>query len=598
MAHPPSYEDAIADVDVVQLVCHYFDDTCLVNSSRVCTKWHSTMNRRLWRDPFAFVASRPHPFRNAMQLIRKIKEIPVERTARTLRFVMALDFRPLLALGNDPAHNESFQHYEMYFSTRTAVMCSTYLPNLRFLYLAGLQVIDRDRPLWQTEDRVDRPRQLLLLDARGVRALNCGLIPQHNAFGNLMFVDLSYTIRPEGFQRIFSGGRFLNLRVLKLRGLKLTDSMLPDIILRSGHRLWSLDIRDNLLTVAGVQQLIDNCLQPLPPQLNDVTSLELVEAAPKYERDITLDHQSQTERLSIACRPDDEASFTRYLNVRGNLLQPLGYVLDEKDDLLKATGLTNLHISGNKLNASAVDIILPYMVHLKVLDVASIRVHPSQSGRKYSYLTTTQNTLPLIQSLGCCTEFLRIHHSAVTGTNTPIFSLSSLKYSLAYLRDAEKAKMAGKQKLFLPRDNYHLRHLTLTDIPTKSFGPVIHRLIDFLNDCVAQERVLRDAAHSVGLRHRRAPKLLSGLHTLRLEFMAEDTGLSNQSVGSASEDHDADGFLRESEKDFSFFDDNQPRSVPVIKEEFVHDVLGTIKRWRKYSIHKWAGKLEIDLPHG
>jgi hypothetical protein len=533
-----------------------------------------------------------------MHLIRRMRETPANRAARTLGCVIALDFRPLMALGNNPAHNKSFQRYEMYFSTRTAMMCSTYLPNLRFIYLAGLRVVDYDKPLWQTEDRFERPRQLLLLDAHGVRSLNCGLIPQHEALCNLMFLDLSYTIRPEGFQRTFSEGHFPNLRVLKLRGLKLTDSMLPDMILRSGHRLWSLDIRDNLFTAAGVQQLVDNCLQSLPPRPKDAASPEFVEAVPKYERDITLDHQSQTEKLSMTCRPDDNASFTRYLKIRGNILQPIGHVLDEKDDLLKATGLTHLHISGNKLNSSAVEIILPYMVHLKVLDIGSIRVHPSQSGRKYSYLITTQSSLPLFQSSGCCTEVLRIHHSSVTGIITPLSSSSSSKYSLSYLGEVEKAEITGKQQLFTPRGNYHLRHLTLIDIPTKSFGPVVHKLIEFLNDCVVQERVLRDAAHSVGLRHRRAPKVLPGLHTLRLEFIAEDTGTSNQTRASASEDLDADDFLRKSEQDFSFFNDDQPRSVPAIKEEFVYNVLDVIKHWRKYSIHKWAGKLEIVLPHG
>jgi hypothetical protein len=63
MAHPPSYEDAIATADVVRLVCHYLDEASLITGSRVCSEWHIVMNTRLWSDPFAFVARGLYPFR-------------------------------------------------------------------------------------------------------------------------------------------------------------------------------------------------------------------------------------------------------------------------------------------------------------------------------------------------------------------------------------------------------------------------------------------------------------------------------------------------------------------------------------------------------
>jgi hypothetical protein len=530
--------------------------------------------------------------------MRKLRGISSDRAAKTLFLVLILDFRPLIALKNDPAHYESFQIHELYLSTQTAMLCSTYLPNLRFIYLESLRIHDHDMPLWQKDGRVERPHQILLLSSCAVESLNCGWLAQYEALRGLMFLDISYTIRPEGFQRIFSTAIFPNLRVLKVRGLKLTDSMLPNIILQTGHRLWSLDIRDNLLTSAGVKLLVDNSLLPhsSPPKVAPNLRKEMLENPPKYERDPTVDHQQQTKSPLIVCRPDDEVRFANYLKAHGNLLQHVGPILDEQDEFFKATGLTHLYISGNKLNPSSAYILLQHTVHLKVLDIGCMRMHPPMSGKKFSFLVAAEDCLPLLHESGSCIEILRIHHSLVTGIITPLSSPSSSKYSVPRLRETEKHQA---WRSFTPRENHHLRHLTLTDVPVKSFGPVVHRIIDFLNNCVIQEREFLDAAQSVGLRHRRSPKLLPGLRTLRLEFIAEDTGAWSGSGGSTSGDKDADEFLRESEQDFSFFDDKQLHAPQVvIEKEQVHDVVAMLTHWRKYSVFKWGGKLEIVLPHG
>jgi hypothetical protein len=516
----------------------------------------------------------------------------------TPKLILSLDFRPLLARLHEPAHLERLRQSEQYLTTEMASICAMHLPNLRFFYLDGLTVENPDRPISPVIKAV-KPCQILLLSTTGTRTLNCGLVPEHKAFHHVMFLDISHTVRPEGFQRLFNSTSFPNLRVLKLRGLKLTDSMLPNMILHTGLRLWSLDIRENLLTGVGIWLILDNCIRSYPAMMPCVKSKTLREA-PEYEQDATIDLYRQAKSLSLTCRPDDEESFSAYLKAHGDLMQHCGIVLDEDDDLMKATGLTHLYISGNKLNEVAVDAILEHSSYLRVLDIGSIMVRPSNPGTNFSQTTTAGVHLFSSYSSRSRTEVLRIHHSIITGVDTPLPRASPSKYSLQSLRDLERRQASPDWESYNPQDNYYLHELTLTDLPTKSYGPIAHRLIEFLNNCVAQERYLLDASVAVGLRSRRSPILLSGLRMLRLEFMGEDTRESSGSYKSTSEDRDADNFLRESAQDFSFFNDNQPltSTILVAEEEYVHDVLAMLKDWRKYSVFRWGGKLEIVLPEG
>jgi hypothetical protein len=462
-------------------------------------------------------------------------------------------------------------------------------------------VTDRDSPL-SAEIKSKMPHQILLLSLTGAGPLDCGLVLKHEAFHGVMFLDISRTIHPEGFQRLLNSTNFPNLRVLKLRGLRLTDSMLPNIILNSGIRLWSLDIRDNLLTAASIRLILHYCIRLCPEHMSSGKS-NILRDAPEFEQDALLDLQRQTKSLSLTCRPDDEDSFSAYLRAHGDLMHHRSNVIDEDDDMMKATGLTHLYISGNKLNDDAVHRVLQHSCSLTVLDVGSIKVRPSKPGTNFSHITTAGTHLFSSYRSSSRTEVLRIHHSIVTGVHTPFSYPShpgSSKYSLQSLQDLERHQMSPYLEVCKPQDNYYLRELTLTDLPSKSCGPIAHKLIEFLNNCVKQERYLLDAANSVGLRNRRSPILLPGIRTLRLEFVAEDTGESSRNYKSTSEDYDADNFVRESAQDFSFFGNDQPLAsvLPVLKKEHVHDILAMLKNWRKYSVIRWGGRLEIVLPQG
>lgn len=166
---------------------------------------------------------------------------------------------------------------------------------------------------------------------------------------------------------------------------------------------------------------------------------------------------------------------------------------------------------------------------------------------------------------------------------------------------------------FSPLDNFRLRELTLTGMPTKSFGPILCRLREFLALCAKQERIL--AAARAGVTHRRSPEVLSGLRVLRLEFVdvaVERGGVAVGGFASVSGDRDADVFLEESRGDFSFFDEAPSVASPVaaleasrrrVLEEAARvrgpclvDVVAGLKEFRDTAVLRWGGWLELVFP--
>jgi hypothetical protein len=117
---------------------------------------------------------------------------------------------------------------------------------------------------------------------------------------------------------------------------------------------------------------------------------------------------------------------------------------------------------------------------------------------------------------------------------------------------------------FIPDTNPRIRSLTLTDVPRKSYGLVINWLKGFLDLAARQESNIELSAPAD---RRRGAEMLSGLRVLRLEFEAR----RDQPVAaglSVSGNADADVFMEESAKDFSFFDgdggeeDDSPDTAP------------------------------------
>ena len=244
---------------------------------------------------------------------------------------------------------------------------------------------------------------------------------------------------------------------------------------------------------------------------------------------------------------------------------------------------------------------------------ASAEAKISQS---ISNFANEQGTAHLLNHLtGTRIEDLRIHHSLVTCVPTIGQGRLDLGYTPQHLHKAEKfSEIEFQAAAFNPLCNYRLTSLTLTDIPLKSTGPTINRLITFLRLCARQEAILRAASTSGPRKTRHSPRLLPGLRRLRLEFIQERSGMDD--IGpSVSGDQDADEFQAQSQGDFSFFADEKMPSSPMSRRSSVwggggsaksslaelvetKDVCEELKIFRRGENEggKWSGKLELVVP--
>jgi hypothetical protein len=304
-----------------------------------------------------------------------------------------------------------------------------------------------------------------------------------------------------------------------------------------------------------------------------------------------------------------------YMKQYADLTSDSSHVLPEKDPMRKSTGLTHLYISDNRFTSRGIRKLLQNTNRLQVLDVGTVRTSPSL---RYPIPHTTPYCQPdtaylLHRKTGTRMETLRIHHSLITQTPTIVQGRLDLGYTPQHLAKAERFSEKEPQG-FNPLDNYRLTFLTLTDIPLKSTGSTIARLIDFLRLCAIQEQTLLTASQS-STRTRRSPRLLPGLRRLRLEFLNERAGADD--IGpSVSEDTDADEFQAQSMGDFSFFADEKPTSplsrrgseaggwnwpLPGSSKSSmaevveVKDVVEELKVFRRGE-RKWGGGLELVVP--
>ncbi|RDL35479.1 uncharacterized protein BP5553_07410 [Venustampulla echinocandica] len=590
----PNYQEVIAHPDVLSIFATYLDVNSLVAVSRVTRAWHNFANPLLWADPITIISQLTTPFLKLVSFMRKLKDIEIGRASKTRDLVITLNFKPLVALQYQLAYQQQYAQAEGFITTQWIFKNAAYMQNLRFIMVDGLSVL-QDIPPFQRDDGSPHPAQVLLLSTSWMPDINSNWIAVDEAFRNLMFLDISYTTRTEDFTRVYSTCSFPNLRVLKLRGLRLTDTHLPRAI-ANGHKLWSLDVRDNLLTDQAVEMLLQRfILPPIAQPTHAVTStdMDLFDNPPVYQREPRV----ETALHMVPLRPDDEDGFMEYVSRNGNLAQEDHPPLDDADDMLRPTGLTQLYISGNKLTSLGVHRLLHQTTRLQVLDVGSVRAPTMQLNIAYATHLAQLNSVHALKSQsGTRLEVLRIHHSVVTCAPTILPSNSS-NYDLRHLHKAEiefSNRQVGALEALHPLDNPRIRYLCLTDIPTKSYGPILNRLKEFITLCASQQRLIEIAATGIGAAHHRGPKLLTGLRTLRLEFI-QDNG---SAVGiSASGDRDADEFLAQSMGDFSFFEgglDAPPQPPPPLTEAL--KVVEDLREFRRTMVQKWNGKLELVVP--
>lgn len=383
----------------------------------------------------------------------------------------------------------------------------------------------------------------------------------------IMYLDLSYTVRDAASNSVLPHLHFPQLRVLKLRGLRMVDAEFIRMV-SVGAKLWSLDVSENNLTDVVVEHLLihfillDN-IEPYKSILPQLPDQHLFDDVPEYHRDEDGEMRDTTAPL----RSDNTNGFKDYIEKTSSKATINDQILDSNDPFLRRTGLTHLHISENRLTSRGVKLLLTHTNRLQVLDVGSVESIGFKQSQFYVPYTTPYAQLESAQGLSresrSRMQHLRVHHSLVTYVPT-ILNIGSRNHGfiLPLVEEAEKfathqmstVKTNPEHKAFSPLQNYCVTKLSLTGIPTKSYGFTIERLIELLAECRIQEEKLEEAA-TWTKKSRRAPELLPGLRTLRLEFLPEDTALYSPGGGSVSGDRDADTFLASSEGDFSFFAD-------------------------------------------
>ncbi|TGO19609.1 hypothetical protein BTUL_0003g00630 [Botrytis tulipae] len=611
----PAYHEL--NKDVATLVAPYLNTSDLYFGCLVNSHFNEKFGNYFWANPFRDLAQRKEPCDPGV--VTRFFLASTKHDLKTLKRVRILDLRTLHKIRRDRAQTKDCVVFGPNLKPEWFFRFFKNFPDLNCILLAptcsedyGITTVP-DLP-----DDYDGAPQPEFLSAAGCNTFNYSLILNQNITKNLIYLDASETARSTNWRAMVTAKNLPKLRILKLRGLRLTDTMLPPIVTNSRGQLWSLDLRDNLLTDNVIYLLIRSCfLGRLPSYKHGplrATDDDLFENPPIY-REIN-ENSDPSPTATTILRPDsihDVESSRHGINIleRRN---------NAEDNLLLVTGLTHLYISNNKFTALAPKILLASTNSLQVLDIGSTRPNPpTGSGSGISTHTQEHNVPYLSRKWQPRLEILRIHHSIVT--HHPPTTQPYNKHSHSH---SDKAKTThtplnipnpnqptppqDPPSPFDPSSNSRLHTLTLTSLPRRSnpSTSLFPALQHFIRRLSVQELTIQNAQKN--LTSRRAPLLYPGLRELILEFLPEARSASADGGGgggggaSITDDQDADAYYKELAGDFSFLNQEDVRAAmgkeKVENEnEGVHDVdiVEELKKWRKSETLRWGGKLTIKL---
>lgn len=416
-------------------------------------------------------------------------------------------------------------------------------------------------------------------------------------------------------------GVFANMIVLKLRGCGVRDqdvSFLRRHQVRRGQ-LTCLDLRDNFLTdgcYRDLARLVDD--ESTPPNdypIYPYRICTLVEAAPDYNVDPPApadpEHQS-TIRLdpTASAIPDDLDNFIAWAQDHGNL------------DTVPNTGMRQMYMSGNDIGFQILGLMLLGRSSMQTFDYDGPPVDfegDSWWRATLSHLQDSEQTLnrsPIPAAVAICSyqhapklERLKIHHSFVT-----YFPRTQEHNSRRYdkIPAQERGVVAAPNEMWrlLPEVNNNLQYLELVGVPAWGSSELLETLIHFLKRAAGQENELRQY-RLANPASRRSPRVLPGLKELKIRL----TDKLEENLISATEDQDAERFIRESENDFSFFEDERGRGRRSIHDEELEkrrnervDIRAGIAEYRrrtradlaetveKHGEHAWQ-YADLNFPH-
>lgn len=474
------------------------------------------------------------------------------------------------------------------YSLSMGVNLNTKLKNaVKFLPNLNCILIDGHADLDPSESFAEVGHQIQLLSMAGCPvSLSIKFI---NTLRGIVYLDLSYT--SGSLRHLFQDDVLPELRVLKIQGKEVDDTIIENLTARFGTRLWSLDLINNKLTDQALDSIWAHCLWPanLRSDTNfDVegklefgcttpdfgTWTRIVESdwsasfshpnrhfvdAPLYDLHDTLPQECVSKRLDgkFPIKSDAADAVCRGLQGEDPYFPPASFQASQ--------GLTHLNLSGNRVSSLGIMKLLTLCRgRLEHFSCDSMMLVPPLKGTmasvwwpKAAKLYGFYATHTLRPVLSSNLRVVKLHHSVVT--QIPTLELEGFS-SMACLHIAEnillpRAEMAFPEP-FVPDMNPRVTSLTLTHVPRRSSGPLINRLVSFLKLLSTQERALFD------LSSRRGPSVLAGLRHFRLEFEQD----AYESDAYIAGEIDAKQLLNSGDKGFSFFDDEAGRRPRPVRE--------------------------------
>ncbi|KXJ96337.1 hypothetical protein Micbo1qcDRAFT_229272 [Microdochium bolleyi] len=560
MTDLPSYQEAIAEADWLGLAASYVPTACLPKCCLVSRRFYKHFAPRLWQDPLSTIRRLGLDPNDDLAWYRRFIHRHVPKTrSETRGLVRSLDFRSFALRmsglysteASERAISESFRALPQMFPNLVCLLIHDH-PELDPSHLA----VQKPNP--------DTIYPLQLLDLAYCTQELSHKFFRSDYLSNLVYLDVSHipgSLRP-ALQTSLTPTWLPQLQVLKACGREMDDDTARLLFKTFSRQLWSLDISQNKLTDAIINDLAAHCFPAMTIRSDayferegklirpkDIGTLrhgpfdfieesefseshhhpeQYLADAPMYSRhyqDELQEWQAVRGNGLDSARGDDALAIKDRI-LRGALAATTGDARLGKSsahESLLQDGITHLYMNGNRFTVSGIEKLIRItpgtLEHFECDYPLCLRNRPDEADRErarsirgYGLINSFHLFRPVFSSN---IRSLRVHHSFVTRVPTLTVENASLASSL---RLAEAKIFSNIQraypKSFVPDTNPRLRKLVLTNIPARTIGPLIDQILRFLKLLAQQQRQVRDAQKSF---RGRGPSSLPGLQVLGLE---------------------------------------------------------------------------------
>ncbi|KAJ5016340.1 hypothetical protein K4K57_011729 [Colletotrichum sp. SAR 10_99] len=249
----PSYQDAVSRLDWLELVAPYVEYKDFSSLCSVSTHFYAIFAPRLWNDPLVAVRRLGLDPSDDLDWYLTFAFDRVQHIRQsTLSLITTLDFR---VFAKDTAHF----HNTNRTIPETLRLLPRVLPNLRCILLDGHT--EADPATLNAAPNSGASPPLLVLSMAHCEAQLPSAFFTSTVFQHLVYLDVSGL--PGSLQPLLAashGRRHLcHLKVLKARRREINDGLALQLFQAFRGRLWSLDLSENNVTDAIVDEFVALC---------------------------------------------------------------------------------------------------------------------------------------------------------------------------------------------------------------------------------------------------------------------------------------------------------------------------------------------------